>query len=131
MLTRRKFLGQCATASALAALVPGCYTARRDSQGVWVNDIHSRLNRTHVLRIEQPARLGELQDAVHRARQEGRALSMTGGRHAMGGQQFGSDTVLLDTGLLAGISDFDADNGSVEVGAGTQWPQLVTELAAL
>jgi FAD/FMN-containing dehydrogenase len=96
-----------------------------------VNDVHSKLNRTHVARIERPVDLDGLLDVVRQARLEGRAISIMGGAHAMGGQQFGSDTVLLDSGGLSGVLAFDAERGHVEVGAGTQWPELVADLAEL
>jgi FAD/FMN-containing dehydrogenase len=131
MLTRRELLAAGAVGS-LAALLPiGCARPRRAADGVWVNDVHSQLNRTRVARIERPTDLAGLADAVRRARKEGRAVSIMGGAHAMGGQQFGSDTVLLASGGLSGVLEFDAAAGQVEVGAGTQWPGLVAELAAL
>ena len=38
----------------------------------------------------------ELQEAVRGAAARGLSVSVAGGRHAMGGQQFGAGTVLLD-----------------------------------
>ena len=98
--------------------------------GLWVNDIHSRLNRTHVAAIERPSSLEAVADVVRRATREQRSISVMGGRHAMGGQQFGTDTVLVDTGGLTGILELDTTTGQVEVGAGTQWPALIDGLLA-
>jgi FAD/FMN-containing dehydrogenase len=53
---------------------------------------------------------------------------LTGGRHAMGGQQFGADAVHVDTSGLDAIVEFDAGRGQVEAGAGIQWPALVSSL---
>ncbi len=137
MLTRRQLVARGLAAGALAALPgAGCGLTRGAGAGAgawgasWVNDIHSGLNRTRVAGIARPASLDEVVALVVRARRQGRALSIAGGRHAMGGQQFGTDTLLLDASRLAGIGEFDAVRGQVEVGAGTQWPQLVEELAA-
>ena len=46
----------------------------------------------------------------------------------MGGQQFASGGVVLDTRSLDRILDFDAERGIVEVEAGIEWPRLVREL---
>ena len=61
-----------------------------------VNDVHSQLNSTRVNRILKPNALEDIQAGFRAARREEQAVSVAGGRHAMGGQQFGRDTVLLD-----------------------------------
>ncbi len=124
MLTRRELLG----ATALAALAPtGCLTPRsRVARRTLVNDVHSELNPTWVARVESPGSLEALQGVVHQARRGGRALSIAGGRHAMGGQQFGTDTVLLDLRGLERIVSFDPRTGRIEVEAGIEWPELVS-----
>lgn len=94
-----------------------------------VNDVHSQLNPTTVRRVVEPDSVDALQAAVRVARSEGAAVSIAGGRHAMGGQQFGTDTVLLDTTKLSRLLDFDADTGIVDLEAGMQWPQLIASLA--
>jgi FAD/FMN-containing dehydrogenase len=101
------------------------------SPGRVVNDVHSRLNRTvqaGVWEIESPARL---QDALRLACRAGLAVSIAGGRHAMGGQQFGDGTLLLDMRRLSRIRALDADRGIVDVEAGIVWSDLVAGLAAL
>ena len=131
MLTRREWLARASGVGTAALLWPACARSRQDeaaAAGEWVNDIHSQLNRTHVLRIEKPSTAEGLADVVRRAARDGRAMSIAGGRHAMGGQQFGTDTVLLDTSGLNSIVEFDASRGHVEVGAGIQWPALVSAL---
>ena len=47
--------------------------------GTWVNDIHSRLNRTHVRRVVRPGSVEELQDAVRGARREGAPVKASQG----------------------------------------------------
>ncbi len=129
MLTRRELLRMGIGAGAAAVFLPaGCRLTPPEEAGVWVNDVHSMMNHTHVLRIERPAGVEALQEIVYAAGREGRAISIMGARHAMGGQQFGTDTVLVDATGLAGIHDFDAAKGQVEVGAGARWPELVSQL---
>lgn len=94
-----------------------------------VNDIHSRLNATRVARVMAPRSLREVQAAVRAAKAEGMAVSIAGGRHAMGGQQFGEGTILLDTRRLRRVLSFDPVTGLVEVEAGIQWPALMDDLA--
>jgi FAD/FMN-containing dehydrogenase len=96
-----------------------------------VNDIHSQLNATAVHRIVHPESISDIQDAVKAARAENRAVSIAGGRHAMGGQQFGAGTVMLDMTRMKRIVDFNWTAGLVEVEAGAQWPDLVADLASL
>src|SRR5438309_12091720 len=72
--------------------------ARRDS--LLVNDLHSALNPTRVVRIVAPRSLEEVQRAIQAAAGEGKAVCIAGGRHAMGGQQFASGAVLVDTRRL-------------------------------
>src|SRR5262245_56829964 len=43
----------------------------------------------------------------------------------MGAQQFGTDTVLVDTRQLDEVLSFDPEQGTVEVESGIQWPALV------
>jgi FAD/FMN-containing dehydrogenase len=93
-----------------------------------VNDIHSQLNRTRVRAVIQPDSIEALQAAVRQARAEGRAICVAGGRHAMGGQQFGTDAVLLDMSLMNRVVRFDAERREVEVEAGIQWPELIHAL---
>jgi len=90
-----------------------------------VNDIHSRLNETRVRRVVQAGSVDAVVAAVRGARAEGVPLSVAGGRHAMGGQQFGTDAVLLDTRPLSRILHFDPETGRLEAEAGILWPELI------
>ena len=98
------------------------------NMGFIFNDIHSQLNRTTMRRVEAPGTLAELQCAVSRVRDSGASLSVAGGRHAMGGQQFLSGGVLLDTSNLNRILLLDSDRGLVKVEAGILWDRLVGDL---
>jgi hypothetical protein len=131
MLTRRELLARATGTGAAAALWAGaCTRPQRDTagRGVWLNDIHSQLNRTRVVRVETPSSVEALADVVRRAAREGRAVSIAGGRHAMGGQQFGADGVHVDMNNLNAVLELDAMRGQVEVGAGIHWPALVSAL---
>src|SRR5687767_11249634 len=118
MPTRREFL-----ASSLAfALCPYAQQVA-EAAPVFLNDIHSQLNRTRVDRVLTPSTVAEVQAAVRLARTRGKGISVGGGRHAMGGQQFGTDTVFIDTRSMNRILNFDRERGLIEVQAGIQWPQ--------
>jgi FAD/FMN-containing dehydrogenase len=97
-------------------VVPGTYAV--------VNDVHSRLNQTVVSRVAAVRSVADIQAAVRQAATEGRAVSVCGGRHAMGGQQFGSGTALIDTTGFDRVLGLDPARGLVEVEAGIQWPAL-------
>ena len=66
--------------------------------------------------------------AIAGARSAGKAISVAGGRHAMGGQQFGECHLLLDMRDMNRVLAFDTDNGSIAVEGGIQWPQLLEQL---
>ena len=97
--------------------------------GMLVNDVHSRLNETAVDEVVPVDSLESIGTALARAREAGRPASIAGGRHAMGGQQFCSGGVLLDTRPLSRVLSLDEELGLVEVEAGIQWPALVGALA--
>ncbi|MBI1733958.1 MAG: FAD-binding oxidoreductase, partial [Candidatus Rokubacteria bacterium] len=90
--------------------------------------VHSGLNATRVARVVRPARADDLAAIVEHARRDGLAVSVAGGRHAMGGQQFGAGTVSIDTTAMGRVLAFDRERGQVTVEAGIQWPALVDYL---
>jgi len=104
------------------------FTASRPRSGCVVNDIHSQLNPTTVARIIRPRASGELQELVAAARGASQALSVCGGRHAMGGQQFGTGATLIDMSALNRVIDVDRERGLVTVEAGIDWVQLINHL---
>src|SRR2546423_11801124 len=128
MLTRREFLEVGATAGTAIALAPYACAGERSAPGVVVNDIHSQLNATRVHRVVKPPSVDAVVQLVQSARQEGRPLSIAGGRHAMGGQQFGSETTLVDMGSMNRVLGFDAARGLIDVEAGIEWPELMRHL---
>jgi FAD/FMN-containing dehydrogenase len=121
MLTRFEFL------AGSAALYLGTrYGSLPDLGSTSVNDIHSQLNPTRVDRVITPTTLSEVQDAIRTAKSAHKPLSIAGGRHAMGGQQFGSGTILVDMRGLTKLLSFDHELGTLEVQAGAFWPELIT-----
>lgn len=96
-----------------------------------VNDLHSQLNATRVAAIVTPPGIDELRAVILRAKSAGTPVSIAGGRHAMGGQQFGENTVLIDTRGLDRVLAFDAAAGLVTVEGGIQWPALFEQLEHL
>ena len=93
-----------------------------------LNDIHSQLNETAMQRVVKPRTVGEIQQAISAAREEDASISIAGGRHAMGGQQFLDGGVLLDAGGLNRILELDAERGLVRVEAGILWDDLIRGL---
>jgi FAD/FMN-containing dehydrogenase len=126
MPTRRDFLRRAAAAGLLSPVAAPAATA-----GVTVNDVHSKLNPTTVDRIIAIDSETTLATALKAARGEGKAVCIAGGRHAMGGQQFASDAVLLDTRSMKRVLHLDAARGIVEAEAGIQWPELIDGLLAI
>jgi FAD/FMN-containing dehydrogenase len=124
-VSRRSFLK---SASALALAVTGCTHLSSRPKRILVNDVQSRLNPTHVDRIISVESLPQLQRSIQQAVNRGDAVSTCGGRHAMGAQQFLTNGILLDTTRLVRVLNFDADNGTIDVEAGLQWPALLNYL---
>src|SRR5260370_9280905 len=121
MISRREFMAgsvALAASSVSKRLTP-------EPESILVNDIHSQLNPTRVLGISQPRSLEDVQSLVRTARRDRKVISVAGGRHAMGGQQFGTDTLLLDIRKLSRVLQLDPKNGILEVEAGIEWPELI------
>ena len=120
MLDRREFL----KAAGLAALAPAACVTSTKTDGAWVNDIHSQLNRTWVSAVRQPTSI----DALRAAMRGNGPVCVAGGRHAMGGQQFASNATLLDMNGMTRVLGLDREAGIIEVEAGIQWPALIAAL---
>ena len=90
-----------------------------------VNDVQSQLNVTQVHSIMMPESEEDVIRAVGQAAEQGLAVSVSGGRHSMGGQQFGTDGMLLDMCSMKKIVHFDRESGLIEVESGIMWPELI------
>src|SRR6266567_1029752 len=122
MISRREFM------VGSIALLAGSNAARGvapEPESILVNDIHSQLNPTRVLGISEPRSLEDVQSIVRSARKDRKVISVAGGRHAMGGQQFGTDALLIDVRKLNRVLNLDRKTGIMEVEAGIEWPELI------
>jgi FAD/FMN-containing dehydrogenase len=119
MLTRREFI----RTAALFALAPHILSAREKE--IWVNDVHSQLNRTRVRELLSPHTRDQLAEIVRSASRKGLPISVSGCRHSMGGQQFATDSICIDTRSLERVISFDQERGLIEAEAGIQWPKLI------
>lgn len=131
MWTRRSLLGLVLKAT--AGLSGFGLLARQSWAGdadILVNDIHSQLNETRMTRVVMPSSEDELRAALATARADNKSVSIAGGRHSMGGQQFVSDGVLIDTRSMNRVLSLNANLGLVEIEAGIQWPELIDRLIA-
>jgi len=98
--------------------------------GTIVNDVHSRLNPTTVDRVVLVRSTDDARSAILAAGAAGKVVCVSGGRHAMGGQQFARGGVLLDTREYTAVRQFDRERGLIEVESGIQWPELIAWLVA-
>jgi FAD/FMN-containing dehydrogenase len=119
VLTRRDFI----RTAALFALAPRILA--EPEREIWVNDVHSQLNRTRVRKLLTPRTRDELAQIVRSASQKALPISVSGCRHSMGGQQFAKDSICIDTRSLDRVISFDRERGLIEAEAGIQWPKLI------
>ncbi len=119
MLTRREFI----RTAALFALAPRILA--EPEREIWVNDVHSQLNRTRVRNLLTPRTRDELAEIVRSASKRCLPISVSGCRHSMGGQQFATDSICIDTRSLDRVISFDQERGLIEAEAGIQWPKLI------
>jgi FAD/FMN-containing dehydrogenase len=119
MLTRREFI----RTAALFALAPHIFAEHE--REIWINDVHSQLNRTRVRELLMPRTRDELAEIVRSASKKGLPISVSGCRHSMGGQQFATDSICIDARSLDRVISFDQEHGLIEAEAGIQWPKLI------
>lgn len=124
--SRRTFL----KAMGLATLgsTTGCLTAQQAEIPVQVNDVHTQLNPTIVRCVNQVRSLHDFRQIIARAARQQRAVSISGGRHAAGGQQFATDAELIDTREMRRVLNFDSGKGTIEVETGIEWPDFMAFL---
>ena len=103
----------------------------RSQEACQVNDTHSLLNPTSVNRCYFPSSSEQIQQIIRHCRRENLKVSVCGARHAMGGQQFASNGVLIDLSAFNQLLDLDAENGIVTVEAGINWKDLILGLKKL
>ena len=91
-----------------------------------LNDVHARLNPAVPALQRRPDSLVALRSSVEQARRRGLGISIAGGRHAMGGQQFLQGGMALDMRGMNRILDFDQDAGLITVEAGASCSALIS-----
>jgi FAD/FMN-containing dehydrogenase len=90
-----------------------------------VNDVHTGWNPTRVDRVEQPKSGDEVQALIKAAKKHGKLISVSGSRHATGGQQFALGSILLDTRQMNRVVDLDTKSSVLSVEGGIEWPELI------
>lgn len=121
-MKRREFLKQ----AGIAALLPYLGNAEQAHEtSILVNDVQTELNLTRVDSLIKIRSEEDVIAAIRQARNSGHSISIAGGRHAAGGQQFGSGTILLDTTSMHRAINLDSNSGKLQVEAGIEWPELV------
>ncbi len=92
-----------------------------------VNDIHSAMNQASV-EIHRPKTSADILARIASAKEDGRNISICGKRHAMGGQQFCDQQLLIDMSEYDSVIALDEKKGHIRVQAGISWPKLHTYL---
>ncbi len=100
----------------------------RQFPGELVNDVHSRLNPTIVKKRVAVKSCQEIIDLIQIAHSDGDRICIAGGRHAMGGQQFLTSGLLIDTNAMKNIIDFDYEHGLIKLEGGIFWTDLISYL---
>ncbi|MCL0042945.1 FAD-binding protein [Dehalococcoidia bacterium] len=95
-----------------------------------LNDVQSQLNESDVLAVRRPENLDDATNIVREASLAKTPMSIAGARHSMGGQQFASGALCIDTTSLDNVIALNPDTQTVEVEAGITWPKLVAWLQA-
>ena len=111
-------------------LGPQTHTPPRGRECEEVNDVHARLNATRVRAVIDVRSVADARAAILGAPTDA-SIGIAGGRHAMGGQQFVEDGILLDTRGFNRVLALDVQRGTVEVEAGIQWLELIRTLGDL
>ena len=90
-----------------------------------MNDVQSKLNRTEMAEILNPASPADVSSAVRAFPKRKIPLCPAGSLHSMGGQQFAEGGISMNSSGLAEIRELDSESGTVVAGAGATWPELV------
>jgi hypothetical protein len=125
---RQLFRGFTGIATAFVVGSKSRQPTAQEQTGELLNDVQSQLNPTRVAAVLRPKSVRELEEGLVRSRKENKAISVAGGRHSMGGQQFGTNNLHLDMTGLNRVLQLDVKHGLVTVEAGIQWPELIEEL---
>lgn len=122
---RKSKFGGSVTLSLLASLL---LCSNSSALAETLNDIHSQLNPTNVLELHAPTSEAHIRALILEAKRRDLAISLSGGRHSMGGQQFGAGNLHLDLSGFNQVQGFNPVEGWIEVQAGIQWPEVIAWL---
>ncbi len=92
-----------------------------------INDV-SRLNPTHVRKIEKNSQITGLQEVLKEARQNNLKVSIAGKRHSMGGHTFYKDAVVLDMTSFNKILSINPQEKTMRVQSGATWDKVIEAL---
>lgn len=109
----------------ISVFVQSIYADEIHSGKYELNDIHSKLNPTLHADVVMPTSIAEIQKIIKEAQQKGLKISISAGKHSMGGQQFGTGTININMSSFNKILGLDEKKGIVEVESGTEWPELI------
>ena len=110
-----------------AVFLTGC-NEKIFEKNILLNDVHSKLNATTVAELYYPESTDDVIKIIKHAKKNNQAISISGGRHAMGGQQFGEGTVHISMKKMNDVLAFDREKGIITIEAGIEWPQLINYL---
>ena len=96
----------------------------------WLNDVHSQLNPTWVRRVARPTTTADVVAMLRAAGEAGVAVSVSGCRHSMGGQQFATGACHLDMRGMNRLLSLDRERRLARVEAGVTWTELLAALGA-
>ena len=94
-----------------------------------VNDKHSQMNVTIVSEVLKPQTIADVTSIVDHAKAKQQCIATSGGRHAMGGQQFLTNQILIDMVDMNKVIRFDKQRGLIEVESGIYWSDLIDYLS--
>jgi FAD/FMN-containing dehydrogenase len=103
---------------------PRCHGVRPPAERS-LTDVHGRVHHSRPLQQRRAESVAEVLQILAQARRQGLAVAVSGGRHAMGGQQFLENGCVLDLRGLNRILAFDRECGRITVEAGATWPHLM------
>ena len=124
-LSRRDFIKYSSSAIITFPCLSSVSFSDQSTQGIVVNDVHSQLNKTTVHEIVSAKTFEELQALIRSSKSTGNKISISGARHAMGTQQFGTNTILVDMRSMDKVLHLDRQSKTVEVQSGITWPKLI------
>ncbi|MCP5155815.1 MAG: FAD-binding oxidoreductase [Ectothiorhodospiraceae bacterium] len=93
-----------------------------------LDDVHAALNRTRVHELVPVRDERDVTRTLHRAAREGRPVAISGGRGAMGGQQFATGGFQLDMRGFDAMLGLDTERGLATLQAGATWPDILRDL---